>query len=158
MMNEHQTFFQLDFFLKYTSNRIILPERSEKYGLGRGGFYWISCVVFVCLQNTSCRNCLISHNVFIGRRVRDRPALHHKILLYEPVTLGQMYRQVREEGVRCNIAQLQVWEQRGENLRFEIFFLLLGLVGSWMYYKYISYKTQKETNCEQEEGGKSEKC
>ena len=130
MMNEHQTFFQLDFFLKYTSNRIILPERSEKYGLGRGGFYWISCVVFVCMQNTSCRNCLISHNVFIGRRVRDRPALHQKILLYEPVTLGQMYRQVREAGVRCNIAQLQVGSKLEKILVLKCFFLLLGLVGS----------------------------
>ena len=122
MMNEHQTFFQLDFFKKYASNRIILPERSEKYGLGRGGFYSISCVVFVCLQNTSCRNCLISHNVFIGRRVRDRPALHHKILLYEPVTLGQMYRQVREEGVRCNIAQLQVGSKLEKILVLKYFF------------------------------------
>ena len=68
--------------------------------------------------------------MFMGRRVRDRPALHHKILLYEPVTLGQMYRQVREAGVRCTIAQLQVGSKEEKILVLKYFFLLLGLVGS----------------------------
>ena len=41
---------------------------------------------------------------FVVRRV----SLHQAVLLYEPLWLGQLLRDVKEAGIKCNLAQLQV--------------------------------------------------
>ena len=41
---------------------------------------------------------------FVVRRV----SLHQAVLLYEPLWLGQLLKDVKEAGIKCNLAQLQV--------------------------------------------------
>ena len=44
----------------------------------------------------------------LGQFVRARRSLHQMILLYEPVWLGQLHKDVKEAGVKCTVKQLQV--------------------------------------------------
>ena len=44
----------------------------------------------------------------LSQFVRARRSLRQMILLYEPVRLGQLHRDVREAGIRCSLTQLQV--------------------------------------------------
>ena len=39
---------------------------------------------------------------------KSRKSLHQMILLYEPIWLGQLHKDVKEAGIKCNMAQLQV--------------------------------------------------
>ena len=40
--------------------------------------------------------------------VKSRKSLHQMILLYEPIWLGQLHKDIKEAGIKCNMAQLQV--------------------------------------------------
>ena len=44
----------------------------------------------------------------LGQFVRARRSLHQMILLYEPVWLGQLHKDVKEAGIKCSMTQLQV--------------------------------------------------
>jgi len=45
----------------------------------------------------------------LGQFVRARRSLHQMILLYEPVWLGQLHKDVREAGIKCSLTQVQDW-------------------------------------------------
>ena len=44
----------------------------------------------------------------LGQFVKVRRSLHQMILLYEPVWLGQLHKDVKEAGIKCTMTQLQV--------------------------------------------------
>ena len=44
----------------------------------------------------------------LGQFIRARPALHQRILLYSPLGLSRLHREVRGAGIRCTLTQLQV--------------------------------------------------
>ena len=76
--------------------------------------------------------------------VKARRSFYQMILLYEPVWLGQLHRDVKEAGIKCTMTQLQVLNII--MLEFSVTYELTFNYQDWLDLECITYRTESNRN------------